>query len=401
MISPVFQFGIIVNLVVDTIIVKAIEYNGEERIALYFSKNRQIIDAIKKIPGIRYSSSKNCWHFGCTKELYHHFSEAVKDKVRIDNSSLRKYLEGRKTINRVSKKVELSIETRKVVYEYGLGDENAEALEAMRNILTLKGYSINTSRVYCQEFIQLLKILGGRSINSLDKKHILSYLLWLNKERGYSEHHVHTAVNALKFYFEKVVGRPAEFYDLPRPRKPLNLPTILAQEEFVKIINSIKNIKHKAMIMACYAAGLRVSEVINLKVTDIDSVRMTIHIRNAKGKKDRIVPLAVKLLEILREYYKIYKPGNYLFEGAGGGIYSSRSLQMVLQRAKQAAGIKKQGSIHSLRHSYATHLLESGTDIRYIQELLGHNNLSTTLRYTHVSIKDLGRIESPLDKLDI
>jgi site-specific recombinase XerD len=151
--------------------------------------------------------------------------------------------------------------------------------------------------------------------------------------------------------------------------------------------------------MASYSAGLRVSELVHLKITDIDPKRMTIHIREGKGKKDRMVPLSNILLELLREYYKSYKPKQYLFEGEGGGPYCPRSAQKVLHEAKKKAGIWKKGSIHSLRHSYATHLLEGGTDIRYIQSFLGHNNLKTTMRYTHVSRIKLENIGSPLDKL--
>ena len=151
--------------------------------------------------------------------------------------------------------------------------------------------------------------------------------------------------------------------------------------------------------MAGYAGGLRVSEIIHLRVTDIDSKRMMIHIHGAKGKKDRMVPLSKKLLETLREYYQLYKPREFIFEGQNGAQYSTRSAQLVIQAAKKAAGITKKGSMHMLRHSYATHLMEGGTDTRLIQELLGHNSIKTTMRYLHVSKKDLGKIDSPLDKL--
>ena len=166
------------------------------------------------------------------------------------------------------------------------------------------------------------------------------------------------------------------------------------------LLQKMTNLKHRTMIMTGYAAGLRVSEIVRLTIGDIDSKRMTIHIRGAKGKKDRIVPLSKKLLETLRNYYRQYRPINYLFEGQYGGAYSTRSAQSILMEAKQKAGIHKKGSIHSLRHSYATHLMESGTDIRIIQELLGHNTIKTTMLYTHVSKKDITRIESPLDKLN-
>lgn len=210
---------------------------------------------------------------------------------------------------------------------------------------------------------------------------------------------MHMAVNALKFFFEQVEKRPKEFYDIPRPVRPSLLPDILSEQELMKLILGIKNLKHRAMVMGAYSSGLRVSELVGLQIRDIDSGRMMIHVRGGKGKKDRMVPLSIVFLETLRSYYLSYKPVTYLFEGVNGAAYSSRSIQMVLQRAKKHSGISKKGSVHMLRHSYATHLLESGIDIRYIQELLGHNNLQTTMRYTHVSKKDLGSIKSPLDKL--
>ena len=190
-----------------------------------------------------------------------------------------------------------------------------------------------------------------------------------------------------------------ELFDLPRPKKPELLPTILSQNQIIRLFASITNIKHKAIIMTCYAAGLRVSEVVNLKIRDIDSERMMIHVRAAKGKKDRMVPLSKKLLDTLREYFKQYKPKDYLFEGDKKTAYSTRSVQLILAAAKQKAGIIKKGSIHSLRHSYATHLMEAGIDVRFIQDFLGHNSLNTTMRYTHVSQRNIGNIGSPLDKL--
>ncbi len=242
-------------------------------------------------------------------------------------------------------------------------------------------------------------MLGRVPVSSLTKSHIHSYLLWLIKTKGYSEVHVHTAVNALKFYFEKVEGRGREFYDLPRPKKPSKLPQILAEEEVVNLIMKTVNLKHRALLMTSYSAGLRVSELVGLKVADIDSKRMMLHIRCGKGKKDRMVPLSRVLLGTLREYFQSFRPKEYLFEGEKRGAYCTRSAQKVLHEAKRKAGIHKVGSIHSLRHSYATHLLEGGTDIRYIQVFLGHSNLKTTMRYTQVSRVKVESIGSPLDKL--
>ena len=294
----------------------------------------------------------------------------------------------------------LSKERALILLQHPLNAENLQAFKDLQALLHLKGYSPNTFRVYCNEFHCLLRLLGTIDVRELTPQHVQSYLLWLLKRKNYSEVRIHTAVNAIKFFFEQVEKRGREFYDLPRPKKALQLPSVLSEQEIVRLFSQTGNLKHKVLLMAAYSAGLRVSELVGLRLKDIDSSRMMIHIRQGKGKKDRMVPLSAKLLEVLRNYYKTYKPKEYLFEGEKQGMpYSTRSAQEVLKRAKQRAGIRKSGSIHSLRHSYATHLLEGGTDIRYIQAFLGHNDPKTTMRYTHVSKTAIGNIGSPLDKL--
>lgn len=278
---------------------------------------------------------------------------------------------------------------------------NLEKLELMAMVrqLDLKSYSSNTIRLYRNAFSLFLDYIYPRAAGDTSKKEIEDYLLFLAKQQHYSETAIHTVVNALKFYLEQVLHRPREFYTLQRPKKALKNPTVFSESEITKIIQAISNPKHRAMIMIGYAAGLRVSEIVNLKIKDIDSERMVIYIRNAKGKKDRQVSLSETLLPFLRSYYIKYKPKGYLFEGQQGGAYSTRSLQLILKEAKQKAGVKKQGSMHALRHSFATHLLEGGTDLTLIQKLLGHNDIKTTLRYTHVSKTLLQKVQSPLDKL--
>lgn len=272
-------------------------------------------------------------------------------------------------------------------------------LDLMIKTLQLKAYSQNTIALYKGEILYLMRLLQQKNIETLTQKQIKSYLLWLLQEKNYSEAKVHTAINALKFYFEQVLYQPKMFFEIPRPKKSFKLPTVHSQNEVKKIISSTANVKHCTMLMAGYAGGLRVSEIVNLKIKDIDSERMVIYIRDAKGKKDRQVSLSPILLNQLRTYYKQYHPKNYLFEGMNGSMYSVRSLQQVFKSAKVISQNFKSGGIHSLRHSYATHLLEQGTDIRIIQELLGHNSLRTTEIYTHVSNKLIRKIDSPLDKL--
>jgi integrase/recombinase XerD len=202
-----------------------------------------------------------------------------------------------------------------------------------------------------------LQLLKNKPVNDLTPDDLRRYFLFCFEKLRLTENTLHSRINAIKFYFEQVLGREKFFWEIPRPKKKIELPKIFSQDEVAAIINSTANKKHKTMLMLAYSAGLRVSEVVSLKTMDIDSKRMTILVRQAKGKKDRLAGLSPVLLVMLREYAKEYKPlkNGFLFEGAQkGGCYSTRSLQEILQAAKQKAGVLKPGSIHSLRHSFAT-----------------------------------------------
>jgi site-specific recombinase XerD len=368
-------------------------HNKQECIGIVFKHNNSVNNTIKKIKGIKWTATRKCWYISCTKENYQAVANALKGKAELQTGHLKKYLQQRKALT-TNPEQKIISGTAKMIIQNPISEENIIAITVFKNTLVLKGYSLNTIRNYCNEFHHLLRLLGNRSVNDLQKQHVLSYLLWLLKKQGCSETQVHTAVNAIKFYFEKVMKREKEFYDLPRPKKPFKLPEVLAEEEVIEIIKKIHNIKHRTMIMAGYAAGMRVSEIVNLKVKDIDSKRMMIHIHGAKGKKDRLVPLSKKLLDALRIYYKEYKPKEFLFEGQGKKAYSTRSAQQILQEAKHKAGITKNGSMHMLRHSYATHLMESGTDIRIIQELLGHNSIKTPCDIRMLAKKILEKLKA-------
>jgi site-specific recombinase XerD len=229
-------------------------------------------------------------------------------------------------------------------------------------------------------------------------------MLYCFEKLKLTENTLHSRINAMKFYFEQVLGREKFFWEIPRPKKLQQLPKFFNQDEITSIIRAVGNLKHKTLLMLAYSSGLRVSEVVSIKTRNIDSRRMCILIEQAKGKKDRVVPLSALLLIMLREYWKKYKPqkDGYLFEGQNKKEpYSTRSLQLVLADAKGKAGIIKPGSIHALRHSFATHLLDRGTDVTMIMKLLGHNDIKTTLRYLHVTNRDMLQIISPLDDLDL
>lgn len=270
--------------------------------------------------------------------------------------------------------------------------------------LKLKAYSTSTIRTYRSEFLQLLLLLKKKCVDDLTADDLRRYFVYCFEKLKLSENSLHSRINAVKFYFEQVIDREKFFWEIPRPKKAEKLPRFFNKEEVAAIMNGVANLKHKAMLMLAYGAGMRVSEVVSIKTKNVDSKRMCVLIEEAKGKKDRIVGLSPVLLVILRQYAAQYKPNRkgYLFEGAQKGVaYSARSLQEVLQSAKQRAGVLKPGAIHGLRHSFATHLVDRGTDVTMIQKLLGHNDLKTTLRYLHTSNKDLLAIVSPLDDLPL
>jgi site-specific recombinase XerD len=277
--------------------------------------------------------------------------------------------------------------------------ENRHAYNALNEQLKLKDYSENTVRLYLAEFNHLLQLLNDFPVEQLTPKRLRDYFLYCIKVEKMGERKINGKINAVKFYFEQVLHQPKMFFDIPRPKKALKLPKMLSKSEVKKIFKNTNNLKHLVALQLTYGMGLRVSEAVRLKINDIDSKRMVAHLKGAKGKKDRYVPLPESLLPLLRRYYKQYKPKEYLLEGQYGGPYAKSSLQQVFRRAMQKAGIKKDIGIHGLRHSYATHLLEAGADMRFIQELLGHNSIKTTQVYTKVTPRSLSKIKSPLDSL--
>lgn len=277
---------------------------------------------------------------------------------------------------------------------------NEHVLEKMHQHLILKGYSKSTLKTYKNEIMAFLKTIGNHEADSFSPDRLKAYLMYCHTVLKLSEATIHSRMNALKFYFEQVLKRDRFFFDIPRPKKQIQLPRVISEEKIFDSLLNVKNLKHQALLLLAYSAGLRVSEVVNLKVKDINSDRMQVFIRKSKGKKDRLVPLSSSILPLLRAYYRQFRPAIWLFEGQNNKEhYSVRSAQTIFKRAYKQLGISDDLSFHSLRHSYATHLLENGTDIRYIKELLGHNDIKTTLRYTHVSNKAIEQIESPLDKI--
>ena len=264
--------------------------------------------------------------------------------------------------------------------------------------LELKKYASSTAKTYISCFEPFLNFYKDVELKSLDENDVRNYLKYL-VQKGKSNSYLNQAVNSIKFYYEVVLEMPNRFYAIERPRKEYKLPKVLSKEEVQRIIANTNNIKHKCIVSLLYSAGLRRGELIKLKIKDIDSERMLIRVENAKGNKDRYTLLSHIVLLNLRKYWLEYKPNEYLFEGAKGGQYSDRSVGQIIKRSAAKARINRAVSPHMLRHSFATHLLENGTDLRYIQTLLGHRSSKTTEIYTHVAVTQYRDIVNPLDSI--
>ncbi len=262
--------------------------------------------------------------------------------------------------------------------------------------LELKKYSNSTVKNYVHSFERFINYYKDRELFSINENDIRLYLQKLIKEEK-SNSYVNMAINAIKFYYEIVLSMPNRFYSIERPRKESKLPKILSKEEIVLIINHTNNIKHRCIVSLLYSSGLRRNELLQLRLTDVNSKRMVIRVEQAKGNKDRYTVLNKSVLDDLRKYFKIYKPKTYLFENPNSeNKYSSSSVLQIVVKAAENAGIKERVTPHMLRHSFATHLLESGTDIRYIQLLLGHSSTKTTEIYTHVATNSFTNIKDLL-----
>jgi len=260
-------------------------------------------------------------------------------------------------------------------------------------------YSENIIKTYTHYFRDFISAFKGGDLDSISKEEINSYILKLIREKDISASQQNQRINAIKFYYEKILNRGKEYYQIDRPRKERNLPDVLSKDEIGAMLKMATNLKHKCLIAVIYSCGLRRSEVINLKLEDIDSKRMLIKIRGAKGKKDRYVQLSPSILDMLRSYYSKEKPVTWMFEGRSGMKYSAESISQVIKSAARKANINKRVYPNILRHSYTTNNLEQGIDIRYIQEWLGHESIKTTEKYTHVS-KHSFNFKNPIDDIN-
>ncbi len=337
---------------------------------------REERELIKKIESRFYHKEQKLWSILHTDENISLLKKIFKGKYKV-----------------------LDEDRKQSIPKFTLNSKAIEILAETEQKLILKGYSPNTIRTYKFELSVFLKYFENIDLKTVTKDQIENFLYYLITKYKMGESKQNTAINAIKFYYEQVLGMPREYYNIQRPKRAKVLPNVLSQEEAFRLINAPKNLKHKAILYTIYSCGLRVSELINLRIEDIHSDDGYIFIKGAKGKKDRRTLLSENLLQILRAYYKKYKPAYWLFEGQEGGKYSAKSVQSIYRRAQKASGASPWSTPHTLRHSFATHLLENGENLRNIQILLGHESSKTTEIYTHVVNTFNKKIKNPLDKM--
>ena len=405
----------------QTIYLKHLWHCHADCIGIFFTKSQLLSNIIKEIPAVKWSQTHQCWWLPLSEVNYNLLKSTISTTAALDTSDLKTFLEKRNQLKEAIitrkepgqsvKKIILPVPQQKeeqittiqagqVINPNQIAIINAHILPAMEQQLKLKGYSNSTLKTYLNEVGIFLKTIKTHSADEFTVERLRDYLLYCSEKLRLTENTLHSRINGLKFYYEQVLKREKFFWNIPRPKKGMQLPKVLSKEEMIRLIKAIENIKHKTMIMLGYACGLRVSEITAIELKDIDEERRLLFICRAKGKKDRVVGLSPVMIVMLREYKMKYTPAKYLFEGQQkGSTYSTRSLEAIIKAAKEKAGIRKAGSMHMLRHSFATHLLDKGTDVVFIQKILGHNDIKTTLRYLHVTNKDMINILSPLEDI--
>jgi len=360
-----------------------IRHRNDNQIGIQFDYDKHLKEITKYSLKATWSASLSTWYIqNNPKNLKHIFS--VFNKIA--------FLDSKAFFKKTPKKSKLYVKRVRV-----LTAENKTLLNSFYTYLKGKRYSISSIKTYTFFVADFIEYHNSRTIESLTKRDVELFVENSFVKRGYSISTHRQFVSAIKqfiiFYPETGISN----LELTRPKKSIILPTVLSQEEMIAIIQCTKNLKHRAILALIYSAGLRISELINLKLTDFQIQRKQIHLRNGKGRKDRYVTLADSFLPLLNNYLSTYKPKIYFVEGFTGNVYSASSVRKFLTRSCKAANIYRRITPHTLRHSYATHLLESGVGLRHIQELLGHAKPETTMIYTHVARKDLLDIISPLD----
>lgn len=393
-----------------------IVHRGSYCIKIAFEKDEVLDRQIKNIVGCKWSQTHRSWYVPERKNLVSELYQCFKDKAYLDYRNIKEKPLCDPILVIKNPKEDPS-ELKAVGFTEFLTDKKSNGLIAVKKLLEFsaeasikikafkqwmrsKRYSESTIGTYVDALKTFLRHYSEKSISEITNQDVILFNNNYILVHKFSVSFQNQVVNAIKLFFRTIENKKLDPELIHRPKRQKLLPNVLSKEEVKSILNAHNNIKHKVMLSLIYSCGLRCGELLALKPEHIDSKRNLLIIKQAKGRKDRVVPLSTKIIELLREYFIACKPEVYLFEGhTKGEVYDISSLQKVLKQSLEKAGITKPVTLHWLRHSYATHLLENGTDLRYIQEILGHRSSKTTEIYTHVSTKSLQKIVSPFDYL--
>lgn len=374
-------------------------HRGSWHYKLDFSYDTELISLSKKL-GARWSQRNRCWYVQKDTTSLDQIFQVFRERAWVDIKALKtKPTEGKKhgvSSKNQSENIYKGIQDKTKIKSK---PNSIKLPNGYIELLERKRYSIHTIQTYCAMMKQFLLYFSNKDPEKITEEEVNEYQNFLVNERGVSSSTQNQVINAIKFYYEKVLGRERKTYHIDRPRKEKTLPKVISEEEIMRMLKCTTNIKHKTIIALLYSCGLRRSELLNLRKEDIRYERKQVLIRGGKGKKDRITLLADHIVKLLKKYLDIYKPNYWLIEGEGRQKYSETSVLKIVKRSGKQAGIEVKVTPHMLRHSFATHLMERGTDTRYIQQLLGHENPKTTAIYAHVSRNVLQGIKNPLDHI--
>jgi integrase/recombinase XerD len=363
-------------------------HRNQEVVLFHFEKNELFIKYLKEaFPAVKWSQTNRCWYTLNVPGVLFKTLQVFKGKAWVVYANF-------KEIKPLRKEREINTDLKP------LNEKQIKATAILVSYMKSKRYSENTIKTYIDALKTFLRFFENKDFTEIENEDLVYFNNEYILKKNYSESFQNQVVNAVKLFYRIVEHKKLNPEIIHRPKRAKTLPNVLSKEEVKGILNSLTNKKHIAMLSLIYSCGLRSGELLNLKPEHVDSKRNILILKNSKGKKDRIAPLSNKTIDMLREYFKEYRPKTYLFEGQiENTMYDVRSLQLVMKKAIKQAKINKPATLHWLRHSYATQLLESGINLRYIQEILGHKNSKTTEIYTHVSTRNLQLIKSPFDDL--
>ena len=377
------------------ILISKVRHRGAIRIKLVFQYDEELISQVRKLDGVRWSDTMKCWHIPFRREYLNYLVRNLTTNVSLVEKNIKAGTVKVQKETPAKQKPNDKKLTPSVTKVTG----NQEKLQKYFRFLEGRRYSRSTVDTYCYFASDFLDFLKGKPLKDIDNRDIEFFIEEVIVPRNYSIASHRQFISSMKHFAECFPETGINHIELPLPKKSRKLPEVLSKDEVIAIIQATKNLKHRAIITLLYSAGLRIGELLNLRLSDIDLERKQIFIRDSKGRKDRYVFLAESFIPLLSNYLSTYRPSLWFVEGTKKKQYSPSSIRSFLKESCKLAGITKRVTPHTFRHSFATHLLEDGVDIRYIQELLGHNKPETTMIYTHITKRQLMNIRSPLDTI--